>query len=116
MGTYTSENNPECVQSHLATNRIRDGTHEHHGNQLTKGLHGAPESRVVGIENALSLFIDESNMLDEALVGNDVTIQGVLVTIGGSGNRDEVANENSLGGQHCTSRSSRLGILPSKKA
>lgn len=99
MATYTSENNPECVQSHLATNGVRDGAHEHHGNQLTKGLHGTPESRMVGVKDALSLLVDKANVLDETFVGNDVAVQGVLVAIGGGGNGDEVANENSLGGQ-----------------
>lgn len=74
MVTYTSENDPERVQSHLATNGVRDGAHEDHGNQLTKGLHGAPESRIVGVEDALSLLVDKANVLNETFVGNDVAV------------------------------------------
>ena len=96
MGTYTGKNDPEYIQRHLSTNAIGNGTHRYHSNKLTKGLHGTPKGRVVRIEDMLALGIDKSNMFDESFISNNISIQGILIAICGSCDRDQVTDEGSL--------------------
>jgi hypothetical protein len=94
--TYTGEDDPEDVHGHLTPNSIGDGVQEHHAYELAQRLHGTPEGRVIGVERVLAIAIEEANMIDEALVRNDISVQGVLISIRSSGNGDQVTSKHGL--------------------
>lgn len=72
--THRCEDDPESVHGHFATNNIRYWIHQDHSHQLSQGLHSSPKGSVVCLEVNIATVCDETNMVNEALVGNDVSL------------------------------------------